>query len=134
MLKNKKTFKGSIMNLTHIVFKTSKIEETKKFWESTFSVENRSEQEDFLSYKIGTFVINFSNDSSASLDFKSVISHIGIEFDSVSRVDEEYRKVLTLHPDTKKPIGGKGEGPYRFYLKDPNEIVVEVETWEGCSD
>lgn len=36
--------------------------------------------------------------------------------------------------DIKKPFGGGSDGPYRFYIKDPNQILLEFETWEGCDN
>ena len=120
--------------LNHIVFHTSKIPETANFWENVLGLENNiTHNENLLQYICGKFLVMFSHSEKAPKDFSQAIGHLGIEFPSKKNVDEQYER-LKKKLDIPKPIGGWGKGPYRFYIKDPNGISIEFETWEGCSD
>jgi len=120
--------------LTHIVFKTAKIGETQNFWESILLQENRSQQENYLSYEVGSFIVNFLEDINNRGEFSNIISHIGLEFSTIQDIDIEFKRVSETLPNINNPVGGAGKGPYRFYITDPNGIKIELETWDGSSD
>ena len=121
--------------LNHIVFYTSKISETKKFWEKILQLKNYIvDNKNLLQYRIGEFMIMFSyTKAEIPKSYTHIISHLGVEFPTRKCVDFQYQN-LKKKLDISKPIGGLKKGPYRFYIKDPNGINLEFESWENCSD
>lgn len=120
--------------LTHIIFYTSKLSETAAFWENILGLKNHIvTNKNRLQYKFGKFMVMFNNAEKPRNDYSDIIAHLGIEFPAKKDVDVQYEK-LKDKLNIPKPIGGLGKGPYRFYIKDPNGIPLEFETWEDCSD
>lgn len=120
--------------LTHIVFYTSKLSETAAFWENILGLTNHiTTNKNLLQYKFGQFMVMFANAEKAPEDYSRIIAHLGIEFLTKKDVDAQYER-LKDKLNIPSPIGGWKKGPYRFYIKDPNGIPLEFETWEGCSD
>lgn len=119
--------------MTHIVFKTSNIGKTKEFWENILGLKNRSLQNNFLSYEVNGFIVNFSFSEHAR-DGAGIVGHFGFEFQQSSEVERQFQKLNTLIPGLTSPVGGQNKGPYRFYVQDPNGLRIEFESWEGCSD
>ena len=120
--------------LTHIIFHTSKISETAAFWENILELKNHIHtNENLLQYKFGNFMVMFNNVKESPEDYSQIIAHLGIEFPTKKDVDAQYER-LKDKLNIPKPIGGFGKGPYRFYIKDPNGIPLEFETWEDGSD
>jgi catechol 2,3-dioxygenase-like lactoylglutathione lyase family enzyme len=116
-------FKG---NLTHIVLKTNKMNETLRFYESKFEIKNHARKG--IAFKFLSFVLAFE-ESEDGVSGDSV-SHIGILYDSKFEVDELYARF----DNPSSLVGGMGEGPFRFYVKDPNGYTLEIETFDGASD
>ena len=121
--------------LNHIVFNTLKISKTADFWGNILGLKNHSNRKNLLQYKINKFLLMFSYSEKCPEDYSQTIAHLGIEFSSKAEVDTQYKRLKkNLNLNISKPIGGLKQGPYRFYLKDPNGIKIEFETWEACSD
>ncbi len=122
-------------NMTHMVIKTAAMEETRKFWESVLLCKNgAADEENYLRYDVGSFTVMFDESKKAERNLLHVIGHVGFEFESKSHIDSEFERISQLVSGIKKPIGGMKQGPYRFYIDDPNGIKIEFETWEGSSD
>ena len=120
--------------LTHIIFYTSKLSETAAFWENILGLTNHiTTNKNRLQYRFGKFMMMFAHTEKTRSDYSDVIAHLSIEFPTKKDVDTQYER-LKDKLDIPKPIGGWKKGPYRFYIKDPNGIPLEFETWEGCSD
>ncbi len=119
--------------LTHIVFYTAKMLETRHFWEKVLGVKNRSTDKNRPNYKIGGFTVMFEPSEQALVDYSKVIHHFGFELSSQSEVKALHQKLRQRKADNMTELigGSKKKGPYRFYIKDPNNISLEFETWEG---
>ena len=125
----------NLAELTHIVFNTSQISKTADFWENILGLKNCTNSKNLLQYKISKFLLMFRYSEKCPADYSQTIAHLGIEFLSKAEVDTQYEKLKKkFNLNISKPIGGLKQGPYRFYIKDPNGITLEFETWEGCSD
>ena len=122
------------VELNHIVFYTSKLSETIYFWDSILELRNKG-SEDSPNYKIGKFTVMFLYSEKAPEDYSHTIGHFGFELSSQKEINSLYERLQKkLNLNIKKPIGGGSNGPYRFYIKDPNQILLEFETWEGCDN
>lgn len=120
--------------LNHIVFYTSKLSETIYFWDSILGLKNKGSK-DCPNYKVGKFTVMFLYSEKASKDYSHTIGHLGFELPSQKEINSLYESMQKKSDrDIKKPIGGGSDGPYRFYIKDPNQILLEFETWEGCDN
>ena len=120
--------------LTHIVFHTSKISETAAFYENIVGLKNYVvTDKEVLQYRFGKFMVIFINAKKTPEDYSHIIAHLGIEFPTRKDVDAQYER-LKNKLNIPEPVGGLKQGPYRFYIKDPNGIPLEFETWENCSD
>ena len=121
--------------LTHIEFYTSNVSKTVHFWENILGLKNRFKRGDRLNYTINELMIIFQYSEKGLKDFSQAVGHLGIEFSSKAEVDAQYKRLQkNSERNIPKPFGGLKQGPYRFYLKDPNGISIEFGTWEGCSD
>ncbi len=69
-------------------------------------------------------------------DVGSAVVHIGIDFSSRKEVESYYEMLNAKNVSnlSSKITGVLGQGPYRFYLKDPDGYTLEFETWEGSTD
>lgn len=117
--------------LNHIVFYTSKLSKTIHFWGNILGLKNRGD-EICPHYKIGEFTIMFLHSKNAPKDYSHTIGHFGLELSSQKEINDLYQDIQKSGLNVKKPFGGGSNGPYRFYIKDPNQILLEFETWEGC--
>ena len=120
------------MDCTHIILKTNSLEETREYYEKFLGIKNHARIG--FALKVGSFVIGFEHvDSEIDITSNS-IEHIGILLDSREEVDRIYEKLNKEGRSTSLKIGGPGQGPYRFYTKDPNGYNLEFETWDAASD
>jgi catechol 2,3-dioxygenase-like lactoylglutathione lyase family enzyme len=122
--------------MNHIVLKVKSYNATKIFYCDDLKLKDRSQQNSFLSIEIGNLIINFVQDDNFEDSWVLGIAHIGLQFSKRAEVDTWHH---LLRPHIKKVSvseisGGPGQGPYRFYLKDPHGYYFEFETWEGSSD
>ena len=108
------------MKMTHVILKTDKIEDTKNFYETHLNLKNRGQSPSFLSFKFGEFILGFNEDPTFKEGHSQSIGHLGLEFSTKEEVDELFQYFKDIFPNTEKPIGGMGKGPYRFYVKDPH--------------
>jgi len=120
--------------LNHIIFYTLKLSETIHFWENTLGLKNKGSAE-CPNYKTGEFTIMFLYSEKATGDYSYIIGHFGFELSSQKEINNLYEDIQKKSKlNIKKPFGGGSNGPYRFYIKDPNQILLEFETWEGCDN
>ena len=117
--------------LTHVILYTAKLSETKHFWNNVLGLKNISPSGDNPSYKIGEFTVTFSYLEKAPENYSQIIGHFGFEFPSKADIDEHYQR---LKNNFNLTIPGPFKDPYRFYVKDPNGIPIEFETWEGSTN
>ena len=123
------------MEINHIILKTSNINETKKFYESRFKIKNREGGvPGYVTFKFGEFVLGFSEDPSFSKAHAQSIGHLGLEVPTKKEVDSIYNHIKEIDSNVSKQRGGMGQGPYRFYVNDPNGYTLEIGTWDGASD
>ena len=120
--------------LNHIVFYTLKVSETIQFWENILGLKNRGNKES-PHYKIGEFTIMFLYSEKTFGDYSKFVGHFGFELSSQKEINDLYKGIQKRsQSNIKKPFGGGANGPYRFYITDPNQILLEFETWEGCDN
>lgn len=120
------------MNCTHIILKTNSLDETKEYYENFLGIKNHSRVG--FAVKVGSFIIGFEYVDTEIDITNNPIEHIGILLDSREEVDRIYEKLNKGGRSTSAKVGGPGEGPYRFYTKDPNGYNLEFETWDNASD
>ena len=125
-----KTAELNHAELTHIVFYTTKMKETKHFWEKVLGVKNRSTNKDDADYKIGGFTVMFVSSDKAPVDYSKFTHHFGFELSSQSEMKALYKKLKSKKAGNMTELIEK-KGPYRFYIRDPNNISLEFETWDG---
>lgn len=119
------------MDCTHIILKAKSLKDTQNFYEKFFELKNHSRIG--FAIKIGSFTLGFEEQDLGAIS-ENGIEHIGILLQKKTDVDSLYRRFVQEGCKASDIIGGPGEGPYRFYVKDPNSYNLEFETWDGASD
>lgn len=119
----------------HIVLACKDIQKTREFYEITLNIPVRTVQPNYVTYDLGGFYLCFKETTGVN-DVGSAVVHLGIDFKSRNEVESYYEMLQTKNVSnlSSKITGGPGQGPYRFYVKDPDGYTLEFETWEGSSD
>ncbi len=128
----KTMFQGSS---DHIVLACNSLAEIRDFYENMLGLVPGTVLAGYITYPVGTFSINFK-ETPGLQDVSAAVVHIGVEFKTRGEVDRYFSKIneSTYTSKPSKILGGPGQGPYRFYVKDPCGYTLEIETWEGSSD
>ena len=111
------------MDCTHIILKTNSLDETREYYENFLGIKNHARTG--FAVKVGSFIIGFEHVDREVDISNNPIEHIGILLGSREEVDQIYEKLNKEGRSTSSQIGGPGQGPYRFYSKDPNGYNLE---------
>lgn len=119
----------------HIVLASRNIQLTREFYEQIIGLAPGTVQANYVTYDFGGFLLCFKERSDLS-DLGEAVVHLGVDFPKKEDVDSYFGKFKGMNVKTISTctIGGAGQGPYRFYIKDPDGYTLEFESWEGCSD
>jgi catechol 2,3-dioxygenase-like lactoylglutathione lyase family enzyme len=123
------------LKCTHIVLYVKDIEVTRHFYNDVLGCVLRrfSHDEKILSVAVGTFIINFYlMTDSFSEGHTRGIAHLGFEVETRATVDAyaEQFQFSDGFRDKRNAI----QGPYRFYVNDPDGYTIEIYTWDGIEE
>jgi catechol 2,3-dioxygenase-like lactoylglutathione lyase family enzyme len=122
------------MTCTHVVLYVKDVNATRYFYIEQLGCTLRrfSANEKFLSVAVGNFIVNFyGSHPDLEKGYQQGIAHLGFEVEARAIVDTFancFQTRVGFHD-----MRNSTQGPYRFYVNDPDGYTVEIHSWEGTN-